>query len=136
MVILTLLIKGLKYSGKLLQYLCLSPWANVRKLFIRVTYCHSMVCTAILVFYNTGWQQYHGMAVNYHGKKFNNINPSCQFHKTFLDVIYTPSSITCGNTLIVPLFSPKKFYEISHKLCDFSLMGYFCKLIMTFENLK
>jgi hypothetical protein len=71
MVILTLIILGLKYY----YYLCLPPWDNVIKLFIRVIYCHSMVFTAILMFYNTGWQQYHGMAVNYHGKKFYEIGP-------------------------------------------------------------
>jgi len=54
MVILTLIILGLKYCGKLLWYLYLSPWSNVIKFFIRVIYCHSMVFTAILMFYNTG----------------------------------------------------------------------------------
>ena len=47
MVILTLLILGLKNCSKFPQYLCLPPWANVIKLFIRVIYCHSMVFTAI-----------------------------------------------------------------------------------------
>jgi hypothetical protein len=54
MVILTLLILWLKYSGKLRQYLCSPPWATVIKLFIRVIYCHSMVFTVIAMFYNTG----------------------------------------------------------------------------------
>ncbi len=75
MVILTLLILGLKYWGKLLQYLCLPPLANVIKLFIRVIYSRSMVFTKIMMFYNTGWQQYHQMGVNYQGKKFYNIGP-------------------------------------------------------------
>jgi hypothetical protein len=75
MVILTLLILGLKYCGKLPRYLCLPPWVNVIKLLIKVIYSHSMVFTAILMFYNTGWQQYHRMGVNYHGKKFYNIGP-------------------------------------------------------------
>jgi hypothetical protein len=53
MVILTLLILGLKYCCKLLRYLSLPPWVNVIKHFIRVIYCHSMVFTAILMFYIT-----------------------------------------------------------------------------------
>ncbi len=77
------LILGLKYCGKLPQYLCLPPWANVIKLFSSVIYWHSMVFTAIIIFYNTRWQQYHGMAVNYHSKKFHNIGSSCQNHHKF-----------------------------------------------------
>jgi hypothetical protein len=53
----------------------LLPWPNVIKLFIRVIYCHSMVFTAILILYNTERWYNHGMAVNYHGKKFYNIGP-------------------------------------------------------------
>ncbi len=75
MVIFTLLILGLKYWGKLPLYLCLPHWANVLKLFNKVIYSHSMVFTAIMMFYNIGWQQYHQMGVNYHGKKFYNISP-------------------------------------------------------------
>jgi len=82
MVILTLLILGLKYCSKLPQYLCLPPWANVVKLFIRVIYCHSIVFTAILMLYNTEWQYNHGMAVNYRGKKFYNIGPWGLCYKT------------------------------------------------------
>jgi hypothetical protein len=52
-VILTLLILGLKYCGRLLPYLYLPPWANVIKLFIGVIYCHYMVFNAIMMFYNT-----------------------------------------------------------------------------------
>ena len=37
---------------------------------------------AIIMFYDTGRQQYHGMAVNYHGKKFYNIGPRCQCYGT------------------------------------------------------
>jgi hypothetical protein len=70
MVILTRLILGLKYCGKLSRYLCLPPWAHVIKLFIRVIYCHSTVFTAILMIYNTERWYDHGMAVNYCGKKF------------------------------------------------------------------
>ncbi len=75
MVILTLLILGLKYFGKLLWYLCLPPLANVIKLFITVIYRHSMVFTAILMFYNTERQYDHGIAVNYCSEKFYNIGP-------------------------------------------------------------
>ncbi len=83
MVILTLPILGLKYCSKLLWYLCLPPWANVIKLFIRVIYCHSMVFTAIVMFYNTEWWYNHGMAVNYCGQKFYNIGPSwSQFYNS------------------------------------------------------
>ncbi len=78
MVILTLPILGFKHYGKLPWYLRLPPWANIIKHFIQVIYCHSMVFTAIIMFYNTGWQQYHGIAVNYHGKKFYNIGPKWQ----------------------------------------------------------
>ncbi len=34
-----------------------------------------VVFTTTLMFYNTGWQQYRAMVVNYHGKKFYNIAP-------------------------------------------------------------
>ena len=85
MVILTLLFQRLKYFGRLLQYLCLPPWPNVIKLFIRVIYCHSMVFTVIIMFHNTGWQQYHGMVVNYHGSKFYNIS-----------LCFSEISIDCG----------------------------------------
>ncbi len=43
---------------------------------------------------NTGWQQYHGMAVNYHGKKFYNIGPRCLFHKHFKFVTYCRTKIS------------------------------------------
>jgi hypothetical protein len=92
MVILTLLFLGLKYFGKIPQYLCLPPWADVIKLFIRVIYCHSMVFTMILAFLNTGYQQCHEMVVNYNGKKFYNISPWCQFYKNTM-VIYCSTYI-------------------------------------------
>jgi hypothetical protein len=34
-----------------------------------------VVFTATLMFYNTGLQQYHGMAVNWHGKCFITLAP-------------------------------------------------------------
>ncbi len=51
------------------------PWANVINLFTVVIYCNYMEITLVILFYNTEWQQYHGMAVNYHGKKFYSIGP-------------------------------------------------------------
>ncbi len=83
MVILTLLILGLKYCGKLPRYFIgdkdvLSHWIwpNVIKLFTAIIYCHSMVFTVIIImFYNTEWRYDHGMAVNYCGKRFYNIGP-------------------------------------------------------------
>ncbi len=87
MVILTLLFLGLKYCGKLPQKttMVFYVWhwkqtflANVIKQFnIVVIYCHSMVITKVIYLYNTEWWSYHGMAVNYHGKKFYNIGPRC-----------------------------------------------------------
>ncbi len=77
-VFLTMLFLGLKYHGKLLCYLSLPPWANVIKLFTMVILCHSVVNTTIILFYNTEWQQNHGMAMNYHSIKFYNIGPRCQ----------------------------------------------------------
>jgi hypothetical protein len=41
-----------------------------------VIYCHSMVITAVILFYNTERRHYHGMAVNYSGKKFYKIGTS------------------------------------------------------------
>ena len=34
-----------------------------------------MVITKVIWLYNIEWQYYHGMAVNYRGKKFYNIGP-------------------------------------------------------------
>ncbi len=70
----------LKYCGKLPQHF-LPPWVDVIKLFIGVMYCHFVVFIMILMFYNTGWHQYHGMIVNNHGKKFDEIDPRGQFYK-------------------------------------------------------
>jgi hypothetical protein len=78
MVIISPRILGLKYFSKLMRFLCLPAWANVIKLFIRVIYCHSMVFTAILMFYNTELQYNHGMVVNYRGKMFYNIGRWCR----------------------------------------------------------
>ncbi len=85
MVILTLLILVLKYCyrGNLPRYFIsdkdvLSRWIlgpMIYKLFTMVIYCHSMVFTIIIMFYNTEWQYDHGMVVNYRGKKFYNIGP-------------------------------------------------------------
>ncbi len=36
-------------------------------------YCHSTVITKVMLLYNTEWYNDHGIAVNYHGKKFYNI---------------------------------------------------------------
>ncbi len=91
MVILTLLILGLKYCGKLPRYLCLPPWANVLKLFVKVIYSHSTVITKVMLLYNTEWQYDHGMAVNYRSKKFYNIGPRSKCHKT---LIYSHSTVT------------------------------------------
>ncbi len=37
--------------------------------------------------FNTGWQQYHGMTVNYHVKKFNNIGPCGLYYKNILTIL-------------------------------------------------
>ncbi len=89
MVILTVVILGLKYCyrGNLPRYIIsdkdvLSRWIlrpNVIKLFTAVIYCHSMVFTVIIMFYNTESRYGHGMAVNYRGKKFYNIGPRCLY---------------------------------------------------------
>jgi hypothetical protein len=51
------------------------------------------------MFYNTGWQQYHQMRVNYNGKKFYNIGPSGLYYKSFTIVIYNRN----GSTIVEPL---------------------------------
>jgi hypothetical protein len=66
---------GLKYYGKLLQYLSLPPRDNVLKLFSMVTYCLSMGITAVILFYNTACWPYLEMMVNYFSKMFYNIGP-------------------------------------------------------------
>ncbi len=40
------------------------------------------------MFYNTEWRYDHGMAGNYHGKKFFNIGPKGRSHKTILVQMY------------------------------------------------
>ncbi len=57
------------YHSKLPKYLSLTPWTSVTKLFTVAIYCHPMVITVVILFYNTEWQQCRGMAVNYHRKK-------------------------------------------------------------------
>jgi len=59
-----------------------TPRPNVIKLFTAVIYCHSMVFTLIIMFYNTEWWYDHGMAVNYRCKKFYNIGPRSHIHNT------------------------------------------------------
>ncbi len=81
MVILTVLILGLKYCchGNLPHYFIsdkdvLSRWIlrpNVIKLFTAVIYCHSMVFTVIIMFYNAESRYGHGMAV----KSFITLDP-------------------------------------------------------------
>ncbi len=41
----------------------------------KVIYCHSTSITKVMLLYNTEWQYDHGMAVNYHSKKFYNTGP-------------------------------------------------------------
>jgi hypothetical protein len=53
-----------------------------------------MVFTTIIMFYNTEWQQFSRMAVNYHGKKFYNIGHWCQCYQTF-----------CGHKLLMVVIS-------------------------------
>jgi hypothetical protein len=57
------------------RYLSLPPWANVVKLFSVVIDCPSMVITKVVWVYNTEWWHYHGITVNFLGKKFYNIGP-------------------------------------------------------------
>jgi hypothetical protein len=49
-----------------------------------VIYFHSAVITKVMLLYNTEWQYDHGMAVNYHSKKFYNIGPWLQLNFTYL----------------------------------------------------
>ncbi len=46
-----------------------------------VIYCHPIVITVVILFYNTEWQQYYGMTINYCGKKLYNIGPSYDIFK-------------------------------------------------------
>jgi hypothetical protein len=49
----------LKYRGKLQRHLSLPPWANVVKLLTTVIFYHSMVITAVILFYDSNtmeWQ--------------------------------------------------------------------------------
>ncbi len=109
-VILTLLILGLKCCGRLLPYLYLPPWANVIKLFIGVFYCHYMVFNAIMMFYNTQWQQYHGMTANYQGKKFHNIGPRCLMLKK---ISPSPPYLSKGQCLFLALLFASRWNSCS-----------------------
>ncbi len=40
-----------------------------------VIYINLMLITAVILIYNTEWQQYHGMVVKFPGKKSYNIGP-------------------------------------------------------------
>ncbi len=61
---------GLKYHGKLPRYESLPPWDNVIKLFAIVIYSHYMDITNVILLYKTERQHSHGIAINYHAKKF------------------------------------------------------------------
>ncbi len=51
----------------------MTPVANVIKLFNVVFYCHSMVLFSLYVIKQYYCNNYHRIAVNFHGKKFYNI---------------------------------------------------------------
>ncbi len=53
------------------------------KILTVVIYCHYVIVIVVVLFYNTECQQYHGMGVNYHGKKVTNIGPRGKCFKTF-----------------------------------------------------
>jgi hypothetical protein len=46
-----------------------------------------MLITEVMLLYNTEWWYYHGMVVNYRGKKSYNIGPLDQYYKLFTAVI-------------------------------------------------
>ncbi len=48
---------------------------NIGFTYIMVIYCHYMVIAMVIWLYSTEGQYYHGMVVNYRGKKFCNIGP-------------------------------------------------------------
>ncbi len=75
----------------------LPPWAYVIKRFIMAIYCHSVVITVAILFYNIEKQIYHGMAVNYDRKTFYTIDPWSQCYKTF---IYCHSTVTPSSCVI------------------------------------
>jgi hypothetical protein len=108
-------------------FITLNPGTNVRKLFTAAIYCHSMVFTVIIMFYNTEWQYDHGMAEKYSGKKFYNIGPRHQFYQQFICAFFTRmtkkpfwktlSYEICKNFL---LFTKKSFEEF---VGDFTLFA-------------
>jgi hypothetical protein len=51
-----------------------------------VIYCHCTLITKVTLLYNTEWQYDHGMAVNYHSKKFYNIGLRCHLVKSISSV--------------------------------------------------
>ncbi len=72
----------LKCHSNLLSYCCNLPSFQGKFNVINipmVIYCHSTVISKVMLLYNKEWWYDHGMAVNYHGKKFYNIGSRCQF---------------------------------------------------------
>ncbi len=91
----------------ILWYICLPPWVNVIKLFNVVIYCCSMVITKVILFDNTEWKHYHGVAVKYHGEKFVKLTPGPNVIRLFTMVIYCHS-------MVIPSFCVIKLHYLSN----------------------
>ncbi len=102
-----------KCHVKLLQYLSLPPSTNVVNVFTLVIYCLPMVITAVILFYNTERQQYHGVATNYCGKYFYNIgcwsvcsgNPQERERLSTVDLLVLLTSSEKLLFILAPYFS-------------------------------
>ncbi len=82
----TLLFLGLKYSSNLLSYCRNLPSFQGKFNVInipKVIYCHSTIIRKVMLLYNTEWWYDHGMAVNYRGKMFYEIDPRLRPSRTW-----------------------------------------------------
>jgi hypothetical protein len=68
-----------------------------------------------MLLYNTEWEYGHGMAVNYHGKKFYNIGSRAQCYKTF----------NHGISMVIPSFCVIKQHYL----------GNYCGMAVTYHSI-
>ncbi len=85
------------------------------KLFTMVFYHHSTVITKVMQLYDTEWQYFHGMAVNYSNKKFYNTGPGSLSDKERM--IYRADTLVAWN-LILPEVSSSRLVPGLGRLSD------------------
>jgi len=87
-----------------------------------VIYSRSKVITAVIavmLFYNTEWQYYHEMVINYSGKKFYNIGSSVEVRSTQARSVAV--LITTPKSFIVPaLVEIERYLEMEWFSITFS----------------